>query len=141
MYESTDDLSSLACQAAISLDNLVIGEKSNLQSIIELAKKIHSLVGKSASQSEPNPTAVVVMNRAIHDSQWSIDPLTRIEDLIQQASEITQQLTRLGTPQVNQKPGESELMKLQTFCRTLSRLALASEHSRARTRPEHPFRR
>lgn len=124
-----NNLSSIACRAAIELDNLIIGQQTDLESVRQLAVKITALVsGDAGGQSVPNPSAVVVMNRAIHDCHWSSEPPARVDDLVRQAGQITDRLTRLaqGNPQ-DETHTDIDPAKLRLFCLTLSRLAVGAK--------------
>ena len=134
-WGSENDLSSLACRAAIDLDNLIIGRGTNLNGLRRLATAISTALSPSGHAADAlplNPTAVVMMNRAIHDSNWSAEPLTSVEDLVKQAQQITDSLKHLAEsvrPEENR--ADTNSVRLRIFCLSLSKLALASERSRA----------
>lgn len=130
------DLSSLACMAAIELDHLVLKKPTDLHATSKLAGRLSDVLGDPSSSRLQSPTAVLVVKRAIQDSNWSQEPLVNVEDLVREASKISRELE-----QVASTDAPSDLVKVRLFCVVLSKLALASERSQTHARPDHPFRK
>jgi len=133
-------LSTLACQAAIELDNYINNQSTEGHALAKLAARISgSIIQSDAAEPPMNPSAVVVMKCAIQDSNWSNERMTNLQDLIGQARKITDRLSFLAAHRNDAATGD--VSKLRLFCLTLSKLSLAAERARAQTRPDHPFRR
>jgi hypothetical protein len=138
------DLASLACQAAIELDNLILDRSTTLDSVRRLVATIAESVPESMDVFSPSslldPTAVLVLNRAIGDTVPGKAP-TRVDELVRQASRMMQQLSEMianpGHSRVSRLP---ELKQMRSLCLAVSKHASAATPSPEERIPEHPFR-
>lgn len=146
LWELEDDLSSVACHAAIELDNLLLGRTTDLK---EVQRLIHTIADVIPTVEEPsstapmlkNATTVVLIKRALHDSHPGTS-VTKVDELVTHAKLIAESLNQLviNTDAFTEKQPD-ELLRMRSFCVALSKHALGSERSRYQTKPEHPFRR
>jgi len=134
------DLPYLASEAAIELDNLLLGRKSNLKSVHILAERIGNSfeIDRSNGATRPlmDPATLTVLGDAINESQ-SQPIVIKFEDLIKKASSIADELLK----NTNLKDNRKELEWARAFCVALSRLSAAYHKSVFDLRPPHPFRR
>lgn len=140
-----DNLASLACEAAIEIDNLLLGRKQSLVAVVALIDAISSSVTKVEKPTRPNslldPTTAIALNRAIQ-ATYSIQALKRLDELVREADRITGRLVKLvETPTQFLKQHPDELRRMKAFCLALSRSASALMHPIQDLQPEHPFRR
>lgn len=138
------DLASLACSAALELDNLSRGRgEPTLEAVPRLATAISNLANEiHRGSSEPlhNPATLVVMNKAIADSHFS-PPMKRVDDLYREAGKISDLLSSLASARPPVEADRSNLTKLRAFCVALSQLISAYQRSSEEIEPEHPYRR
>jgi len=139
-----EDLASLACNAAIELDNLLIGQAPTLDSVRKLAhrltRELPTVVEASGEKHLIDPSTIVVMSRVIRDSTWLRRP-SHIQDLTQTAGNIAQQLLSVSDSRDTTQTDTSSLEQLRTFCLTLSKRAAAARGSAVETKPPHPYRK
>jgi hypothetical protein len=134
IWELEGDLPSLSSIAAIELDNLILKKSKDLEGVKRLAAKISN----SLSMTSNDPTAMVVMDMAMTDSQLS-GHLETVDELVQKAEEIIQRLKQIMAKP--KKTNITELKIMRNFCITLSKHASAHEPSPYDIEPYHPFRR
>jgi len=134
IWELEGDFPSLSSIAAIELDNLILKKSTNLEGVKRLAAKISN----SLSMTSNDPTAIVVMDMAMTDSQLS-SPLETVDQLVEKAEEIIGRLKQIMAKP--QKTNITELKTMRNFCITLSKHASACEPSPYDMEPYHPFRR
>lgn len=138
-----EDLASLACNAAIELDNLLIGQRPPLLAVRKLAyrltKDLPIAPDAASGKFLVDPSTVVVMNRVIRESSWLGRP-SQVQELTQAAGKVAKQLLAVSSDP-NALADTGSLEQLRTFCLTLSRRAAASRGSAMETRPPHPFRK
>lgn len=149
LWDSEVDLPSLACHAAIELDNLIRDKSKELVAVIQLIEVI-SDVGEVLSSSDTakgsplahlNPATAVALNAAIADSKLST-ALNNLSDLGRETDQVIQSLRELvENPQrtVEKEPAKAD--KLKSFCLSLSKRALASEPPLYEAESQHPYRR
>ena len=138
------DLASLACQAAIELDNLILDRPTAFESASRLVSAITESVPENSDPFSPNslldPTVVLIVNRAIGDAIPG-EPPTRVDDLVRCAARLMQELSDLiadpGRSRANRLP---ELKQMRLLCLALSKCAAAAMLSPEDRFPEHPFR-
>ncbi len=143
-WQLESDLASLACQAAIELDNLVLGRATTFPSVGRLVAAIAESVPEDDDPGSPSSsldaTAALALNRAISEVIPGSAP-THVTDLVRRVAGITQQLSELvsnpGHSRVNRA---SELKQMRSLCLALSKHASASMPSPEERTPEHPFR-
>lgn len=144
-WEPELDLSSLACDAAIELDNLIRGKSQDLGTVKKLIVEIEDL-GKGLSNSarhgglaQLSPTTAVALNSAIDDSELS-SAQSDISGLSKETDRIIERLKNLvSNPQ--KAKAEEPVEKLRSFCIALSRHALASKPPIYEAESGHPYRR
>lgn len=133
------DLPLLACQAAIELDNYILGKSSELNAVNRLGRVLRDSIGtaEGATLEETflDPSTVAVMTRALDASRWSKD-LRTIKELIQEAAHIANNLESPSTDSA-----KHVLEKMREFCATLSICASSYLQSIQETRAPHPYRR
>lgn len=133
-----EDLTFLATQAAIELDELMRGESISVEAIPKLSDvisnsvKSYNVSGRSASL---DPATATVINRAFIDS--NIADLSTVDELIQKSLELA------GTLQSQVQPDQrnGDMASLKKFCLALARCSAAYRESVLGNRPIHPFRK
>ncbi len=140
-----NDLPSLACQAAIELDNLILGYSTDLEAVRRLISYISgsftTVSDLSTGVSALDATTAVLIRRALHDSELA-RAVPNLEELVIQAKDVTSRLQRLvDEPRALKEYARAELGPMRSFCLTLSKHALGFERGRHEMKPEHPFRR
>lgn len=138
------DLASLACQAAIELDNLILDRPTTFDSVRRLISAIAESVPESADAFSPSSlldaTAVLVLNRAIGDAALGTAP-TRVDELVRQAARIMQQLSdMIANPEHSRASSLPELKQMRSLCLAVSRHASAALPPPEERSPDHPFR-
>ncbi len=138
------DLASLACHAAIELDNFILERSTTFESVRRLASEIAESVPPNFDSFSPSslldPTAVLVLNRAISDAVPENAP-TRVDELVRKAAQITQRLSALiDNPADFRATKLPELAQMRSLCLALSKHASAAMPSPEERFPEHPFR-
>jgi len=144
-----EDLPSLACHAAVELDNLILNKSKNLDAVLKLTEVISNL-GLISNQGQQtngqllahlNPATAVAFNGAISDSKLAMS-LTTVQEIMKEADQITQRLKSLfDNPQKAGEEGIEETKKLRSFCLALSKRSLANDPPLYDLIPEHPHRR
>lgn len=136
------DLASLACQAALEFDNLILKRSSQLNAASELFAQIRQRVTDVAQPASASslldPTTAVVLNRAVKDVSGPTDG--QLEQLLVQIREMSEIVTGLTTADPSAEKNVVQLGKLRTFCLAVSRHASAVWPNPFE-RPEQPFRR
>lgn len=147
--EAESDIPSLACNAAIELHGLLLGEQQKFLSVRSLADRISSsLLPSSSAKSNQggrshlypkDPTVRVVVRQAIADTHFPSKPPESVEELLSQAEDIIGRLRKAlvyteDEPSLN----DSELSDMITFCLALSKKALAYEQYLYDPRPRRP---
>lgn len=141
-----EDLATLACNAAIELDNLLIGQSQSptLPAVRKLAhrlaRELPALPDATSGKYLVDPSTVVVMNRVIRESSWLGRP-GQVEELVQTAEKVAQQLLAVTGNPDGARSDRGNLEQLRAFCLTLSKRAAAARGSAAETKPPHPFRK
>jgi hypothetical protein len=138
------DLASLACQAAIELDNLILDRPTTFDSVRRLIATIAESVPDSARAFSPSslldPTAVLVLNRAIGDAVPGVAP-NRVDELVRHAARMIQQLSdMIANPEHSRASRLSELKQMRLLCLAVSKHASAAIPSPEERIPDHPFR-
>lgn len=135
LWEMESDLPSLACQAAIELDNLVIGRPVQLEAVRRLAAHISPPISGASS---PDLTTLMVIRHAIDDGDGMCTPLSTVDQLRQEASKIGESLHNLLA---TDRHDPETLKKMRTFCLVLSRSASAYQQPIDDIKPRNPFRK
>jgi hypothetical protein len=129
------DLASLASQAAIDLDDLLLGRRKELTAVKVLAEKIAASLPLGQTM---DATTAVAVQRALIETP-GLPQTTTVNELVNSAAELTARLSKLvAKPEPKENP--DEVKQLRSFCVALSRSSTALQGS-PYDRPEHPFRR
>lgn len=133
-----EDLSFLAIQAAIELDDLIQGKSIDLIAVPQLSKMMsdsfrYLSAGGSAAALDP-ATATVVGEAFVASGSAG---LRTVDDLINRALELARDMQSQTDPK--ERNGEIERMK--KFCIALARCATSYRASVFGQRPRHPNRR
>jgi hypothetical protein len=139
------DLPSVACQAAIELDNLILGRGTSLPGIAELSNRLTEEVPNVPDLNSPlslvDPSTVVALHGTLQEASIT-GPSDDIADLTRRAGEIVQRLKTVSdNPQAARSGDLAGLRKLKEFCLILSRRAAAASGDPDEARPPHPYRR
>lgn len=120
---SGPDLSFLASQAAIELDNHLLGKNVEFKAVNQLASQLECSTEKIGGTETRKPlmdtTTVVVFSNAIAASGM---PAKSLAELAQKAWEIASKLRESD-------PGRSDIKRMRAFCNHLARSVLAHEQS------------
>ena len=129
------DLASLASQAAIDLDDLLLGRRKELNAVRVLAKQIATNLPSGQAM---DPTTAVAVQRALIETP-GLPQSTTVSELLTSAAKLTSRLSELVG---KQEPTDNvdEVKQLRSFCLALSRNSTALQRS-PYDRPDHPFRR
>lgn len=143
--ERLDDLASLACRAAIQIDDLLLERGAELSAVSDLVTQISGAVTKVDKPALPNslldPTTAIAVNQAIQ-AAFSSQALQKLDQLVKEADRITQRLIELSRdPAVFRAENAEELGRMRTFCLALSRSFSALTRPPEDFRPDHPLRR
>lgn len=138
-------LSSLACSAAIEIDNLIAGQEADMDAIRAFAEAVNvSDKGGKAVDSgylSYDPAAVVIVKQAIDDSLAPSTPVVTIDQLADETHKIRESLIRVASdPEALRSQGAEELSKIRGFCLSLSRSAAAQSWPIVDFEPTHPYR-
>jgi hypothetical protein len=133
------DLAHLACRAAIELDNAILGRGQHLETVTQLAHQMSYLVEriKPASHSSfTDPTAVVLMKRAVEDFAVGVAHPSTVDELAEIATEIQKNLRELLK---EQQPNKDHLQRMRSFCLALSESASSYQQSIDELRQPHSY--
>jgi hypothetical protein len=128
------DLASLASQAAIELDDLLLGRREELAAVGVLIDKIRD----GLPHGQPlDTTTVMAMQRAFIDTPGSKETNT-VSELQTNAAELMARLSGIVAGAKNQQA--TALEQLRSFCVALSKHSTALQRS-PYDYQEHPFQR
>jgi hypothetical protein len=137
------DLPTLACDAAVEIDDLVRGHQRDLAAVRLLAATIADSV-KVEELTSPasllHPATAIMLGRAIGSVPGGAGEPRKLNELLKTAGEYVRSLTRLVEATEASPPSRDELTKLRAFCVALSTHAGAT-HRSPFDRPQHPLRR
>ena len=145
-----EDLASLACDAAIELDNLILDRSQNVGVVRKLAERLTKELPDAADLSSPkhfvNPSTVVVMSRVIRESSSAGQPqevqeLKEVQELTQAAGQIARRLLDVSDAPAKGRNNLSSLEQLRSFCLLLSKRAAAARSTGTETKPQQPYRK
>ena len=131
-WELETDLASLANQAAIDVDNLVLGrDPVSLDGVARLSAFLAESVTRfdepHLSPSGLNPATAVVLHLAINDS--SFDHVTKLNELLARAKQITGLFDNLAANPMEFLREHLDILKqIRLFCLALSRRAAATSN-------------
>ncbi|HUY32086.1 MAG TPA: hypothetical protein VMV69_04840 [Pirellulales bacterium] len=140
-----NDLPAVACHAAVELDNLVLDRPGGFVSVARLISLISESIPQEHDPASPNwlrdPTAVVVVNRALGDATPP-KSISTVDELVKEAGSLVQRFSELvRNPTKFRQSNTNELNEMRAFCLALSRRASATKRSPHDRIPEHRFRR
>lgn len=142
LWELEDDLPSLANQAAIELDNLLLGRDTGFEAVQRLASRLAADVANGDDSASTavhyDPITLSVVNRAI--DEWN--PATRpekISDVVKYVEQLTKRLE--GAAKSPQSASREELEELRDHCVVLSESASVSGRPPFDNDPRYPFGR
>jgi hypothetical protein len=135
------DLPTTACLAAIDLDNLFVGQGSDLEGVRGLLGNLARSVTRAEQPDSPSslldPTAAVALHQAFGDA---LQPRPgNLTELVHEASLITKKLEALLANRDALSP--NDVRELRSFCLALSKRALAGERSPYDRHNHNPLRR
>ena len=139
------DLPSVACQAAIELDNLILGRGTSLLGVVELSNRLTEEVPNVPDLNSPlslvDPSTVVALYGTLQEA-CIIGSSGDIADLTRRTEEIVLRLKTVNDdPQAARSADLGGVRKLKEFCLILSRRAAAAGGDLDEARPPHPYRR
>ena len=139
------DLPSLACRAAVELDNLSLGRSTGLESVRKLSLSLQESLPEVADFASPSslfdPTMAIVVNGAISDARQA-EPIRQMTKLLSETKTITDRLDNLlQDPDEFCRTSLDQVKELRSFCLALSKRAFGSKRPRQSRAPRHPFRR
>lgn len=131
------DLSFIASQAAIELDNLLLRTGGGLDAVARLAGCLQRSTGITGGGTETKhlmaPQTIDILSRAIDAS--GDQRITTIDELARRASQIA---ADLGASKSG--GGDDQIKRLRDFCVALSRVAAADRRAMLDMRPSRPLR-
>ena len=132
------DLSLLASQAALELDNLLLGQTVEPIAVRQLGKALKNSftgVGSTPRKSLVDPGAVAVIGRALNASDV-VKSASTVDELDNKAWEVAAQMDQIGDH------GDSkDLKKVRDFCVALSDYAASYRQALSDADPVPPYRR
>lgn len=133
----SSDFCLIASQAAIELDNLILGKRKNLKAVGKLAGILRENLGTSPA-THTVPGTLTLVGNAMNRSGYKPTVKT-VTDLITEAKTVVDNLE--GTSVSKGTRDQKALPKLREFCAALSLCSASYLQSVHASRPSHPFRR
>lgn len=129
-FPAETDLASVACRAAIELDNQMLNRGNGVDSISQLHKMVSESLPTGQDPMAANwlrdPSTTVVVHRALSRNS----PATAVDELVKKAREILAQFSSLiASPTEFVKQHREEAEKMREFCLALSRSASSTRRS------------
>jgi hypothetical protein len=131
MLVQDPEFSLLASKAAIELDNLLLGEGSNLESVQQLAESLRNSLGAGASLVDAGTLGV--FGQAI-EASCPQAPVS-VSQIVVEANRVAGLLSSSA-----ESPGRPALESLRAFCVALSRAAASYRMTIGADLYDHPFR-
>lgn len=129
----------LASEAAIELDGLLLGRKTELNSVLNLASQLRNTFKTSSdgltTRSFMDPAIISVLGGAFNNS--GAHRVTSLRDLLTEAISLADELVATKETMSNR----DNIEWLRAFCVSLSRLTSAYHKSIFDLKPQHPFKR
>ena len=132
------DLPFLAAEAAVDIDNMLVGSSRDLRAVRRLAEQLKNSIRLSDTGGSPHslmdPATLTVLGEAILQARRTSH--SNMEDLLTEVVNIANKLS-------SEDPlkDREELELARAFCIALSQAAMAYGKSIRDLRPSHPFRR
>lgn len=136
------DLPSVASQAAIELDNLLLERALELTAVARLAEMIRAVAPPAEHPLQIQHLDIgstLAVNRAAARFAGAAAP-TRLSELLPRVQAFAQRLSDLAGPATERNKVEGDVRELKAFCLELSRQAATGQRC-AHDRPSHPYRR
>lgn len=133
------DLATMACRAAVELDNTILGRGQHFETLTRLAEQMSFLVTRikpNSSSSFTDPTAVVLMKRAVEDYAVGATPPSTVDELAVIVNAIQKNLQDLLQ---KQQPDKEHLKEMRSFCLSLSESASSYQQSIDELRQPHSY--
>ena len=130
------ELSFIASQAAIELDNLLLGRPGRFVAVAQLAEYLKSSAidsGAAQGTGPLDPQTIDVVSRAIDAA--GEETLKTLEELKVHAGRLASELGEM-----DEASDEGKIERLRAFCVSLSQVATAQRQSILDMHPSHPFR-
>jgi hypothetical protein len=146
LWEVESGIATLACHAAIELDNIIEDQVDGVEAVRKLAAMMESGrleqgVQTSFPKSLLDPMTELAMSQAINVSALLDKPLVSIDDLIVGSDQIAQWLNETAQDPLTFKRDRLEdLKKMRSFCLALSEGAWGIRQSPYEPGLQHPFR-
>jgi hypothetical protein len=134
------DPSSLASQTAVELDNLLRGRTHCVRAVSRLAE----LIQEEFSETARGAPTVGAMKRAIVASSFSHSPLTRVEEVQNEAAQVVDLLNSIASdPEGYRDQHSDSITRMRAFCVAFSIQRSATDYPRGVRCPtvRHPVRR
>lgn len=131
-------LPTIACRAAIEIDNVLLNRLEKFKAVPQLVK---TLEGIQSDLDIIDPGDAIVINRAISNTGIVATSLTTTNELKSHANNIRTRLKALFENSIVSDNIKDELKQLRSFCIELSKSAASYTHSFDEMEPRHPFRR
>jgi hypothetical protein len=135
----SSDLCLVASQAAIELDNIILGKKKNLKAVRKLAGILKENLGSSSATHSVSavPGTLTLVGNAMNTSEYG-PPAKTVAALIDEAANVVE---NLETSASKGSRDQEDLPKLREFCAALSLCSASYLQGMYASRPSHPFRR
>ncbi len=134
------DLASLASEAAIDIEYLLLKRETNSLAIQRLAERLNNSIEVTPTGDPPHslmdPVTLTILNEAVAKAK-NKKSLQKVEELLVEAAEIAKALSRANLMDNH----EEELKQARDFCVAFSRAVMAYHKSIHDLHPSHPFRR
>ena len=132
------NLSFIASQAAIELDNLLLGTSKKLDAVHDLALRLKNsaeeISGSTTMRNLMDPQSIRVFSQAYTETQG--ESVSTIDELANKAWRIAGDLD-----EAKADPQRQTLERLRSFCVALSRIASAQRMAMMDRKPGLPFKR
>jgi hypothetical protein len=139
-----EDLETVACEAAIELDNLIRGRPHGVASIKKLANRLANELPEASDLSSikhlVDPSTVIVMSDAIRELPSAEQP-SAVQELTRAAGKVAHRLLAVSSDPEGSRGDLPSLEQLRGFCLGLSKRAAAARGSATEAKPEHPYRK
>ncbi len=127
-------LSSLACHAAIELDNLLLGENLSMDSVKSLATRLTTQVSDVTDFTSPkslhDPKTIVALNRALRDSNLE-GGSSELAGLVQQTGQVAERLRKISEDPEAAKKDRENVEQMRDFCLLFSKRTAAARTPRS----------
>lgn len=136
----SSDLCLVASQAAIELDNIILGKRKNLKAVRKLAGILKESLGISTTTHSvvAAPGTLTLVSNAMNKSDYTPQAKT-VTDLMKEATTVVDNLEKTNASEG--AGDQTALPQLREFCAALSLCSASYLQGVYASRPSHPFRR